>query len=196
MERTQERQDKVKRVVDGRQQGIVVLEDIHDPHNAMAVLRSCDCFGIQKIYFIFEKERKFNATEVGKLASSSANKWLDYEIFDSSEQCFNKLKKDAYKIHATVLSEDTESLYEIDFCKEKKIALVFGNEHSGLSQYAIENADKNIMVPMAGMIQSLNLSVTAAVCLFEMRRQRLNDFENFQLEDSERTQLFNNMIER
>ncbi len=195
MQRTPERQTKVKHVVENRQEGIVVLEDIHDPHNAMAVLRSCDCFGIQKIYFIFEKEKKFNAAQVGKLASSSANKWLDYQVFDSTEACLEQLNTEGYTSCATVLRDDAQSLFTFDFCAEKKLALLFGNEHSGLSQYAMDKADHLITIPMAGMIQSLNLSVTAAICLFEMKRQRQANFHEFQFHENDKEALFNKLIE-
>ena len=79
--------------MENRHQGIVVLEDIHDPHNAAAVWRSADAFGFGKIYLIFDQEVKFNPKKVGKETSGSANKWLDFEMFNSAVECYKKLKR-------------------------------------------------------------------------------------------------------
>lgn len=169
---TERRLKRVQNTVANKQEGIIVLQDIHDKHNAQAVIRSCECFGIQKVYLIFEEEKRFNPAAFGKLASSSANKWLDYEFFNSTKECFSKLKEDGYQIVATALSNDSVEIYDFDFCAHKKFAICFGNEQVGLDKVAIENSDCILNIPMHGMIQSLNLSVTAALCLFEMTRQR------------------------
>lgn len=149
----------------------MVLEDIHDPHNAAAVLRTCDAFGIQRVCFIFDKGKKFNPRKVGKVTSASANKWLDFEIFNSAKKCFAKLKRQGFTIVATVLDAQAKSIYKTKFTTPKT-ALVFGNEHAGLSAAAVELSDAHIYIPMRGFVQSLNLSVTAAICLYEMARQR------------------------
>lgn len=165
------REEKIKRVIDNRQEGIIVLEDIHDPHNAAAVWRTADAFGFQKIYLIFEKEKEFDPNFIGKKSSSSANKWLNFKIFKSTRECFEELKKEGFKTYATVLDKEAKGLTEINL-KEKKIAMVFGNEHRGLSEEAVKLADEKIYIPMKGMVQSLNLSVTAAIVMFEANRQR------------------------
>lgn len=168
---TERRLAKINHVVNARQQGIVVLEDIYDPHNAIAVFRSCDAFGIQKIYIIFDDQEPFDPQIIGRTTSSSANKWLDFKFFDSAEECIHELHNDGYEVVATVLSNKAESLYEMDLTNPQ-IALMLGNEHRGLSEKAIELADRHLMIPMNGMVQSLNLSVSAAICLFEINRQR------------------------
>lgn len=168
---TPERLEKITRVASLRQEGVLVLEDIYDPHNAEAVLRSCDAFAFQRVCFIFDKQKPFNPRKVGKTSSSSANKWLDFEIFNSTKECLESLKSDGYEIIATVLEEDSENLYESDL-SNPKIALMLGNESRGLSKEAVEMSDRKIMIPMKGMVQSLNLSVTASVFLFEINRQR------------------------
>jgi len=181
----EERLAKIQKVVSKRQDLIVVLEDIHDPHNAQAVLRSCDAFGVQKIYFIFDKETRFNPQKVGKLSSSSANKWLDYEFFTSAQDCYSKLKADGYTVVATALNDSAESMFDFDFTKNQKLAVVLGNEHRGLSEFAINNADITVMIPLFGMVQSLNLSVTAALMIFEITRQRYKyGFHNFHIDYS------------
>lgn len=168
---TKNRKAKLKQVANQRQEGIIILEDIHDPHNAAAVLRTCDGFGFQKVCFIFEKETKFNPKKVGKTSSSSANKWLDFEVFTSTEKCFKKLKKQGFEIYATVLDKQAKSLFKTRF-KKAKIALALGNEHAGLSKKAIDLADFKVYLPMQGFVQSLNLSVTAAILMYEISRQR------------------------
>jgi tRNA (guanosine-2'-O-)-methyltransferase len=177
---TQRRLERIKKAALNRQQGVVVLQDIIDKHNAFAVIRSCECFGIQKVYLIFEKKKAFDPTKFGKLAAASANKWIDYEIFDSTEKCIKKLKEENYKIIATALTDNSTSIFEFDFCASEKFAICFGNEKEGLSDSLIEQSDAILNIPMQGLIQSLNLSVTAAICLFEMTRQRRKaGFENF-----------------
>jgi tRNA (guanosine-2'-O-)-methyltransferase len=163
------RELKIEKVLTSRSENVVVLEDIHDPHNAAAVWRSCDAFGIGKVYLIFDKETPFNPKKVGKASSSSANKWIDFEIFRSTEECMKMLKDKGYTIYATVLNDKAKTLNETDF-KNKKVALMLGNEHRGLSETAIKMANELIYIPMKGMVQSLNLSVTAGICLWELSK--------------------------
>ena len=194
---TERRLNRIKTAVANKQEGIIVLQDIHDKHNAQAVIRSCECFGIQKVYLVFENEKRFNPNEFGKLASSSANKWLDYECFESTEECFKKLKEDDYQIVATALNDISVSIYDFDFCAHQKFAICFGNEKEGLSDYAVKNADAVLNIPMHGMIQSLNLSVTAALCLFEMTRQRkVSGFENFAFDENYKQALIDRFLEQ
>ena len=193
---TEKRQKKIETVVSQRQRAIVVLEDIHDPHNAQAVIRTCDCFGVQTVYFIFEKEKAFEPREIGKLTSSSANKWLDYRIFHSTEACYQELKNQGYVIFGTVISDAAESIFNTDFTLDK-VAIAFGSEQRGLSQSAITNSDRLLTIPMIGMIQSLNLSVTAAITLFEISRQRrLAGMENFSLSQAEQQALVESFSKR
>ncbi len=167
------RQEKIETVIENRQEGVIVLEDIHDPHNAAAVWRSCDAFGFQKVYLIFDQEESFNPKHIGKASSSSANKWLSFKIFKSTSECLDELKKDGYKIFGTILDSEATKISETSLT-ESKIAVMFGNEHRGLSETAIRMLDNKIYIPMKGMVQSLNLSVTAAILMYEVDRQRQN----------------------
>lgn len=164
------RAEKISRVVKSRHGGIIVLEDIHDPHNAAAVWRSADAFGFGKVYLIFDKEAKFNPKKVGKESSGSANKWLEFEIFNDTAECYKKLKEEGYTIYATVPNKEAKIIGEIKF--KNKTAIVLGNEHRGLSEKAINLADEKIYIPMMGMVQSLNLSVTAGIVMYEYKRQK------------------------
>lgn len=165
------REEKIRKIANLRQRGIIVFEDIYDPHNAAAVLRTAEALGFLDIYFIFEKQKYFNPRKVGKKSSSSANKWLNFKIFKSTKKCYQELKSEGYMIYATVLDDNAESIFNVDL-SITNIAIVFGNEHVGISEYGINNADKLITIPLSGMVQSLNLSVAAGIFLYEIVRQR------------------------
>ena len=168
----QKRLDRITSVVQNRRNDIVVvLEDIHDPHNAAAILRTCDAIGIQQVYFIFEKQQVFNPKKIGKASSSSANKWLDFTVYKSTRECIEMLHAKGYTIIATALTPNALSITEEKF-SDKKIALMVGNEHAGLSDIAISLADRVVMLPMKGFVQSLNVSVSAAVFLWDIVTKR------------------------
>ncbi len=149
----------------------VVLEDIHDPHNAAASFRSLDAFGVGNVHLVFEQEEPFNPKKIGKESSSSANKWLNFTIWRSTEKCLTALRQQGYQLFATCLSEEAALLPQLDL-RQKKIAFLFGNEHRGLSAKALELADKQIIIPLYGFVQSLNLSVSVGIVMYELNRQR------------------------
>ena len=170
---TLKRSEKIKQVINHRQQGIIILEDIHDPHNAAAVLRSVDAFGFQTVHFVFEKEKAYNPKRIGKQSSASANKWLTIERFASTKECYDKLKSEGYTVYATTLeSQNPINLYGTLPTLGPKIALVFGNEHAGISEYARNHADHHLYIPMQGFVQSFNISVSVALTLGEITRKR------------------------
>ena len=145
----------------------IVMEDIHDPHNVSAMLRSADAVGILGVQLVYKNEQ---FPKLGKKSSASATKWVTRRSFKSIEDCYDVLHKEGYCICATHLGKKSKSLYELDLTK--KVALVFGNEHRGVSEEAARLADENFQIPMVGMIQSLNVSVACAVSLYEAFRQR------------------------
>lgn len=146
----------------------LVIENIHDPHNVSAMLRSADAVGVKEVQLVYTIE-KF--PRLGKKSSASATKWVERRKFNSVKECYDKLHSEGFIIYATHLGKDSKSLYELDL--NKKVALVFGNEHHGVSEEAADLADGNFQIPMVGMIQSLNVSVACAVTLYEVMRQRL-----------------------
>lgn len=166
---TPERQNLIESVLTNRQSGLaVVLENVHDPHNISAIMRTCDAVGIQDIYVlntIIPKHAYF-----GPNSSSSATKWLTVHEFDCVESCFNALRIQYKIIYSTHLSTESIALYDIDF--KEDIALVFGNEHDGVSEAARLLSDGNIIIPQVGMIQSLNVSVACAIVIYEAFRQK------------------------
>lgn len=145
----------------------VVIENIHDPHNVSAILRSCDAAGVMQVQLLYTNEA---LPKIGRKSSASANKWIERRPFDSAESCYGTLRREGFTILATHLGKDSRSLYDLDLTG--KIALVFGNEHRGVTDEIAAMADQNFQIPMFGMIQSLNVSVACAVTLFEAVRQR------------------------
>jgi tRNA (guanosine-2'-O-)-methyltransferase len=169
MPRSERRLEKLKRVLQRRQPDLtVVMENIHDPHNVSAVLRSCDAVGVMRVELLYNVE-KF--PRIGKKSSSSANKWLQCRKHKTVAECYDRLRAEGFTIYATHLASDAVSLFDLDLTQ--KVALVFGNEHRGVSDEAAKLADGNFIIPMVGMIQSLNISVACAVSLYEAMRQRL-----------------------
>jgi len=161
--------DKIATVLARRQPDLtVVLENVHDPHNVSAVFRSCDAVGVLRVELLYTVE-KF--PRIGKKSSSSANKWIDRCRHTSVGDCYAALRSEGFRIYATRLGPDALSLYDLDLTKPT--AFVFGNEHRGVSDEASRGADASVRIPMMGMIESLNVSVAAAVCLYEALRQRL-----------------------
>lgn len=167
--RTEKRIEKIKWVLSKRQPSLrVVLENIHDPHNVSAIFRTCDAAGVPKVSLVYNVE-KF--PKIGKKSSASAYKWIEREKYKSIEDCYSQLRDEKFVIYASSLNSDSKSLYDLDFTK--KTAIVFGNEHRGLSNEAEKLADERFFIPMYGMVQSLNVSVSAAICIYEALRQRL-----------------------
>lgn len=166
---TPERSTRLTEVLNKRQPGLtVVLENVHDPHNISAVMRTCDAVGIQDIYILnnnIDKHEKW-----GSKSSSSADKWLSIYQFTNTIECFAALRMHFDKIFTTQLSNDAQGMYELDFTQ--KVALVFGNEHGGITEETIAMADGNFIIPQVGIIKSLNISVACAVTLYEAYRQK------------------------
>ena len=146
----------------------VVMENIHDPHNVSAVLRSCDAAGVWEVQLLYNTDA---FPKIGKKSSASAGKWVERRKFKTVAECYAKLRSEGFRIYATRLDEKARSLYDFDLTQ--KVALVFGNEHRGVSDDAAEEADGLLQIPMFGMIQSLNVSVACAITLYEALRQRL-----------------------
>ena len=166
---TERRHKKILSVLHHRQPSLtVVMEDIHDPHNVSAMLRSADAVGVMEVQLVYINE-KF--PKLGKKSSASASKWIQRRKFKTIKECYDALHKEGFCIYATHLGAKSSSLYNLDLTK--KTALVFGNEHRGVSAEAASLADTNFQIPMTGMIQSLNVSVACAVTLYEAFRQRL-----------------------
>jgi tRNA (guanosine-2'-O-)-methyltransferase len=168
---TPERTQRLNDVLDKRQPGLtVVLENVEDPHNISAVMRTCDSVGIQDIYILNTRIAKHK--KWGAKSSSSAAKWLTIHQFTDVKECFAAVRQRFDKIYTTHLEKDSADLYDLDLTQ--RVALVFGNEHGGLSEETIALSDGNFIIPQVGIIKSLNISVACAVTIYEAFRQKKN----------------------
>lgn len=166
---TPERTATLLKALEKRQQDItIVLENVFDPHNISAVMRTCDSVGIQEIFILNSKIPRHK--KWGFKSSSGAKKWLTVHEFEKFEDCITVLRRRYDKILTTHLSDDAVNLYQVDFTGS--IALVFGNEHGGVSAEMVAAADGNFIIPQVGIIKSLNISVACAVTLYEAYRQK------------------------
>ena len=163
---------KFQRVAQHRQQGLtVVLENVVDQHNLGAVLRSCDSVGIQEVFILYsEPDLKQKNIERGRKTARGVQKWMDIHFYTDTAACFQHLRESYDQIYATRLGPESQTLYELNL--SQSVALLFGNELSGLSEESLAHADANFIIPQVGMSESLNISVACAVSVYEAYRQR------------------------
>lgn len=162
----------------------VVLENIFQPHNAAAVLRSCDCFGVQDVHII----ENFNKYEPNKEIDMGSSKWLDTIKYSRTEnnttECIQALKAKGYKIVATTPHTDDCMIEYLPL--DQPIALMFGTELTGLTDEALEQADAYVRLPMYGFTESYNISVSVALALFSVtERMRKDENVNWELSEDE-----------
>lgn len=187
--KTEKRLKKIYDVANARQQSLtLVLENIHDPHNVSAIFRTADAVGVRNVSLVYDIE-KF--PKIGKKSSASAYKWVEKEKYKSINECYSFLHKEGFRIYASTLADDSKNLYDLDLTQ--KTAIVLGNEHRGVSKEAEELADERFLIPMHGFVQSLNVSVAAAVIMYEAQRQRLEKqmYDKSSLPQNELDELIN-----
>jgi tRNA (guanosine-2'-O-)-methyltransferase len=166
---TPERLHKMRSVLQKRQNDLtVLLENVFDPHNISAVMRSCDAVGVQEIFVVDTIAPP--AKRWGYRSSGSAYKWVTVHQFTNLDHCIAAIRQQYNTILTTHLATDAVSLYKLDLTR--KIALAFGNEQNGVSNELNAAADGNFAIPQMGMIPSLNISVACAVTLYEAFRQK------------------------
>ncbi|WP_192349761.1 RNA methyltransferase [Algoriphagus sp. Y33] len=164
----------------------VVLEDIFKPHNASAVLRTCDCFGIQDVHVI----EKVNAYKINPYVTRGASQWVDLHKYYSKEgsavqDCFSSLRDRGYKIYGTSPLPGSISIYDLE--PDEKLALVFGNEHEGISAEVQESVDGLVHIPMLGFTESFNISVAASIMLYEqVKKVERYEHPDFYLTEQEK----------
>ncbi len=167
------RKDKIEKVAIHRQLDLtVILENIQDPHNLGAVLRSCDAVGIREIYTVYSDGAYiFKPIPLGKKSTMGTRKWVDVHHFTDLDQCMETVKQRYKRILGAIPVDSSSSVFDLDLCQPT--ALMFGNEKHGLTEPAITLCDGFFYIPQVGMVESLNLSVACAVSLYESFRQRL-----------------------
>lgn len=156
---TDARRKRIQEVVAGRTDDVVlVLDQITDPHNASAVLRSADAFGIQTVHVIVG-DLGFRASEG---VSKGTHRWLDVIRYESPAACAGHLSEAGYRLYVATMGS---SVAPADLPRDEKLALVFGNEHRGVSDEMAELCHGTFSIPMRGFVESLNVSVAAAITI-------------------------------
>lgn len=165
---TAEREARMRAVLERRQFDLqVVIDHVHDPHNAAAILRSADGFGLHTVNLLYAREE---FPEISNPVSAYTKKWLELRRFEDADTLVSTLHADGLRVYATNLAGDALDFREVDWTQPS--AVVFGNEHRGCTPEVIERADANVVIPMQGFAQSFNVSVSAAIILAEAHRQR------------------------
>ncbi len=186
---TENRLSLFKKVLAERTRYITVLiEDIYQSHNASAVLRTCDCTGIQDVHIVEEN----NEYEINRDVALGSDQWLSLYYYkagrDSIYRSIDSLKNRGYRIVAT--SPHKEGTTPENFDLEKgRLALMFGTELNGLSDRALELADEYIRIPMVGFTESYNISVSAAIMLYTLRKRLEQSFLEWKIGEEEQSQL-------
>jgi len=166
---TPERIKKVRKVLSLRQPDLrVVVDGISIAHNASAVVRTCDAAGVLYVHFITPKP---DILSVNTAISTRAEKWVDLKFHADSAACLLPLKKKGLKIAVAHLGLDSVDYTRLDYTQP--LVLVFGSESEGVTEQTLALADYRIRIPMLGMVQSLNLSVSVGIVLYEAMKQRL-----------------------
>ncbi|WP_347174365.1 TrmH family RNA methyltransferase [Polaribacter uvawellassae] len=172
----------------------VVLEDIYQPHNSSAVIRSCDIFGVQDVHVIQNKY----SSKVSRHVAKGSQKWLDIKKYNQSatntQDCLDALRNDGYQIIATTPHNDSCVLHEFDITK--KSAFVFGVEKEGVSEYTMSQADGFLKIPMVGFTESLNISVAAAIILQDITTKLRASEINWKLSEKEKETLYAGWIQK
>ncbi|MEP6927394.1 MAG: RNA methyltransferase [Ginsengibacter sp.] len=166
---TPERHNRLTAVLSHRQPDLtVVLENVFDPHNISAVMRTCDAVGIQDVYIL--NNRIPPHKKWGYRSSSTAAEWLTIHQFTDAEKCFEEIRKHYKKIYTTHLNDNAVNVFDLNLTEP--VALVFGNETFGVSEDIRRYSDGDFIIPQVGIIKSLNISVACAVTLYEAYRQK------------------------
>jgi tRNA (guanosine-2'-O-)-methyltransferase len=191
---TKERIDKAKRVLTHRQPDLrVALEEVSNTHNASAVVRTCDAAGILYVEIISSSGEPF---PVNRAVSTRAEKWLEFNYYSSTSECLEHLRSKGFTIVATHLSAESAPYTFLDYTKPTVI--VFGNESEGISEEALKLSDHVIRIPMVGMAQSLNLSVSVGIILYEAMKQRQDKgyYSNSRLSSDEFQSFLNQWLKK
>jgi len=192
---TDKRKATFQKVLDERTKHFtVVLEDIYQPHNSSAVVRTCDIFGVQDVHVI---ENKYSS-KVSRYVAKGSQKWLDIKKYNqaanNTQNCLDTLRNDGYQIIATTPHNESCYLHEFDITK--KSAFVFGVEKDGVSEYTMKQADGFLKIPMVGFTESLNISVAAAIILQDITTKLRASNIHWQLSEQEKKLLYFEWVQK
>ena len=186
---TESRQARLKEILQNRTRHVtVVLEDLFQAQNISAVLRTCDCYGVQDVHVIQHR----NAFEANKDISMGADKWLTIHHYPHSDhnvkECIDRLHEQGYWVAATLPDEKRRTIFDLPV--EQKTAFLFGTELTGLSEEAVKYADGNVLIPMYGFTESFNISNSAAIILSHFVEKMRHSDVKWQLSDEEKSELY------
>lgn len=173
----------------------LVMEDLFQTHNASAVIRSCECFGIQDVHFVENSNRFSENPDITLGSAHWISKYRYNEHENNTLATINKLKKQGYRIVATTPHTNDVSLPDLNL-EKGKIALLFGCELRGLSQIALDNADEFLRIPMNGFTESFNISVSAAICLYDIVSRLHKSNIEWQLKDDEKEIIYTEWLKK
>ncbi|MBA6263405.1 MAG: tRNA (guanosine(18)-2'-O)-methyltransferase TrmH [Colwellia sp.] len=164
---TPERLERINKMLDKRQPDLTVcMEGVHKSHNLAAVVRTADAIGVSDVHAIWKSDEM----EVRGGSAAGSQNWIDVHNYSKTSDAIDALKKQGMQVLVTNLSDNAVDFREIDYTKPT--AIILGQEKFGASDIALEMADQHIVIPMVGMVQSLNVSVACSVVLYEAQRQR------------------------
>ncbi len=191
---TDERLEKMMEVLNRRQATLrVVLEEIHNPKNISAIMRSCDSAGVQYVHVIYTglKPLVLDAN-----ITKGAHQWITTIVHTSTDECLRELKRMGYAIYCTHIDVTAKDFTEVDYTRP--VAIVFGNEQHGVSEVALSFADERIVIPQMGFSQSLNVSASVAVILYEALKQRraVGMYDEPTMSELERERVLSEWLER
>lgn len=172
----------------------VILENFFQPHNFSAVLRSCDCFGIQDVHIVENN----NHYKTNPKVNMGADKWLSLNRYQenafNTDVCFETVKAKGYQIIAAHPHTNDVSLYDLDI--SKPTAIVFGTEKEGISDYVKENADGFMSIPMYGFTESFNVSVAAALTLSHIKHKLMTSDINWKLNQADYYEILDDWLQK
>ncbi len=182
---TEERREVLQRTVSQRTHYMRILtENMFHPQNASAIMRHCEAFGIQQIHTVEDRCKFDPSVNIVR----GTQKWVDVEHHDNTHEALKALKAEGYRIVATTPHRCSATPESFDVTKGK-FALVFGTEHAGISDEVIEAADDFLMIPMCGMVESLNVSASAAILIYMLSERIRQSVDGWQLSDAEQLKL-------
>ena len=182
---TEERKEVLRRTLASRTHYMRIMTDnMFHPQNASAIMRHCEAFGIQQIHTVEDRCRFDPSVNIVR----GTQKWVDVEHHDTTKEALEALKSEGYRIVATTPHRCSVTPETFDVTKGK-FALVFGTEHAGISDEVIEAADDFLMIPMCGMVESLNVSASAAILIYMLSQRIRQQVDGWQLSDDEQLKL-------
>ena len=182
---TEERQEVLRRTLSQRTHYMrIMTENMFHPQNASAIMRHCEAFGVQQIHTVEDRCKFDPSVNIVR----GTQKWVDVEHHDNTKEALAALKAEGYRIVATTPHRCSSTPETFDVTKGK-FALVFGTEHAGISDEVIEAADEFLMIPMCGMVESLNVSASAAILIYMLSERIRQQTNNWQLSEAESLKL-------